>query len=120
MQRFTGRVKASPEKLVPEACLYTSIEKDAQHGLNAEYSSLATWLCYTENKGNVYAIALEWPADNRLILTLTARTLRLRFRWLEEKGNCPGSMRTVKMVIDLNSVKISELPCEVGMGFQDC
>ncbi len=110
--------KSQPREAVPEACLYTSIEKDAQHGLNAEYSSLATWLCYTENKGNVYAIALEWPADNRLILTLDRPDPSTEVSLVGREGKLPWKYEDGKMVIDLNSVKISELPCEWAWVFR--
>ena len=35
--------------------------------LKAFYSSLKTYLCYTQNKNKVFAISFEWPEDNLIL-----------------------------------------------------
>lgn len=57
------------KQIVPTEALFVDNKANAQNGLNAVYSSDRQWLVYTENKGNLYAIVLDWP-DKELNLKL--------------------------------------------------
>lgn len=99
-------------EVVPAGCLFTGSEPSAEQGLNAIYRSKATWLCYTRNHGNLYAIALEWPRDNILVLSMDPPQKGTKVRLLGREGDLPWNYNEGKMQVDINSVKITELPCE--------
>jgi len=87
------------------------------HGLKAHYQSTKTYLCYTQNKGNIYAICLEWP-DDQLELEIpepnentvvTMLGLAQRLSWKYEEG---------KLIIDTSTIKYSELPSNFAWTFK--
>ena len=46
--------------IVPKEVFYQNL-KGNRSGLKATYSSLKTYLCFTENNGNIYAVSFDWP-----------------------------------------------------------
>jgi len=110
--------KNQSREIIPESCLFTSASVDAQPGINAVYRSKATWLCYTVNHKNLYAIALEWPADNILTLSIEPPAKGSIITLLGRKGDLPWKYENGKLVIDLSPVKITELPCEWAWVFK--
>jgi alpha-L-fucosidase len=109
---------SQPREIVQQSCLFTSAGDAAKQGLNALYRSKAARLCYTVNHGNLYAIALEWPADNKLILNIDPPASGSKVTLLGRDGNLPWKFENGKMIIDLNPVKVSELPCEWAWVFK--
>jgi hypothetical protein len=110
--------KSQSREIIPESCLFTSDEQDAKPGLNAIYKSKATWLCYTVNHNNLYAIALEWPADNILTLTVDPPEKGSIITLLGREGSLPWTYGNGQMHIDLGTVNIAELPCEWAWVFR--
>jgi len=110
--------KNQVREIIPSSCLFTSGAIDAKPGLNAVYKSKATWLCYTANNHNLYAIALEWPTDNRLVLSVEPPVVSSKITLLGREGNLPWKYENGKLMVDLSRVKIAELPCDWAWVFK--
>ncbi len=106
------------KEIVPVSCLYANLQSAKGNGLYAVYKSKATRLCYTVNDGNIYAISLEWPADNYLVLNLKMPAAGTKISLLGRHGNLPWKYENGKVIVDLSPVKISELPCEWAWVFR--
>jgi alpha-L-fucosidase len=106
------------KQVIPQECLFSSKGKTAGDGLNAIYRSKGIRLCYTRNKGNLYAIALDWPGNNRLVLNIQKPAQGTKVALIGRKGTLPWHYENGKMIIDLDPVKISELPCEWAWTFR--
>ena len=58
--------KNTKKEIVPAANFFQDKEKTTP-GILGTYSSMETYLCYTKNNSNTYAISFEWP-DNELVV----------------------------------------------------
>ncbi len=109
--------KSQKKEIVPRSCLFTSSQPEI-NGLDAVYRSKSSWLCYTTNHDCLYAIALEWPDDNQLILNVDKPLAAAKVTLLGREGLLPWKYENGKMIVNLGSVKISELPCEWAWTFK--
>jgi alpha-L-fucosidase len=116
--RLKWSSKSQSSEIIPPNRFYTSELPDAPHGLNAIYRSKATRLCYTQHNGNLYAIALEYPADNRLILEIENPGKQMKVRMLGRAGDLPWKYENGTMIINLDPVRVAELPCEWAWVFR--
>lgn len=114
---FWWQSKSQQREIVPSACLMTE-KLNGQPGLKAVYRSKSTWVCYTAAKGNTYAILLDWPADNKLKPGIPVPAMGSKVSMLGRKGELNWKEENGQMVIDLESVKIAELPCEWAWVFK--
>jgi alpha-L-fucosidase len=110
--------KSQVKEIIPVKSLFTSAGGESKHGLNAVYNSKAARICYIVNHNYLYAIPLEWPADNKLILSIDPPSNESKATLLGRKGELPWKYENGKMIIDLSPVKISELPCEWAWAFR--
>jgi len=106
------------KEIVPASCLFPDLTLAKGNGLKAIYKSQATRLCYTVNNGSLYAISLEWPADNKLMLNIEKPDPGIKISLLGRDGNLPWIFENGKVIVDLSPVKISELPCEWAWVFK--
>jgi alpha-L-fucosidase len=106
------------KEIVPVTCLFNELSSAKGNGLNAVYKSQATRLCYTINRGNLYAISLEWPADNKLLLNIEKPADGTKISMLGRTGNLPWVYENGNVIVDLSQVKIAELPCEWAWTFK--
>ncbi|MFD1163709.1 alpha-L-fucosidase [Hwangdonia seohaensis] len=100
--------KNEAKQLVPTSALFLDKEKLA-HGITGSYSSLKTYLCYTQNHGKIYAISFEWP-ENELILSILNPGDKATVKLLGLDKNLTWKYSNGKMHIDTKSIKYSEMP----------
>ncbi|SFS68338.1 Alpha-L-fucosidase [Zhouia amylolytica] len=108
--------KGLDKEVVPSDAFYVDINKSVS-GLKGVYTSKKTYLCYTQNNNNTYAISFEWP-DDELILempnpgmnaTIKLIGLEKDLRWKYENG-------AVK--VNTSEIKYSELPSHMAWTFK--
>lgn len=98
--------KNQKKSVVPEGQLFTTKDKD-ENGLLAEYKSMQQYIAYTQNKGNLYAITMEFPED-QLILPIKEPAKDCRIQLVGRSGNLPWKYKNDRLIIDTNSIKFSE------------
>jgi alpha-L-fucosidase len=108
--------KHQSRQIVPQEALATEISATGD-GLKAVYSSKKTTLCYTSNKGNIYAIALEWPED-KLVLNIPSPASNAKVTLLGRDGVLPWTYENGKMVIDVTGIRYNEVPCQWAWTFK--
>lgn len=102
--------KSQSEEIVPYTNLYTDNRADAENGLNATYGSMKTYIAYTQKGNDIYAILLEWQ-DDKCILNIDKPADNAVVTMLGREGNLPWIYDNGQMIIDLTSIKYSEIPC---------
>lgn len=110
--------KKHGKEIIPADCFSFTGLQGEQSGLMAVYRSEATRLCYTTQGDIVYAIALEWPSDNILRLIIDKPEESSRVVLLGRQGELNWKYSDGQMQIDLNGVKITELPCDWAWVFK--
>lgn len=108
--------KHQSREVVPQRALSTSASTTGD-GLKATYGSKKTTLCYTTNKGNLYAIALEWPND-KLVLNIPAPSNSAKVTLLGREGNLPWTYANGQMIVDISSIRYNEMPCQWAWTFK--
>ncbi len=104
------------KEVIPSSAFY--IEKNGnQHGLKATYSSQKTYLCYTKNKGNIYAISFEWP-EEKLVLDIENPGNDKKIHLLGLSRDLPWIYKNNQLIIDTSSIKYSELPSHDAWTFK--
>jgi hypothetical protein len=86
-------------------------------GLKASYSSMQTYLCYTQNKNNLYAISFEWP-NNQVVLEIPKPSDKSTITLLGTDKKLPWKYANGKLIINTTSIKYSELPSTVAWTFK--
>lgn len=102
--------KSQSEEIIPYANLYTDNGADAENGLNATYGSMKTYIAYTQKGNDIYAILLEWQ-DDKCILNINKPADNAVVTMLGREVNLPWIYDNGQMIIDLTSIKYSEIPC---------
>lgn len=77
-------------------------------GLKATYSCEQPWLCYTQGKNALYAIALECPED-QIVLNIEQPSDDTKVRLLGSAKILPWIYRDGQLVIDTSGLKYSDL-----------
>ncbi len=91
-------------------------EGGAIHGLQGEYSSEYQYLSYTQRKGNLYAISLEWPGD-QLILSIAKPSKNVQIKLLGTDKILKWTYKNNQVIIDTSTIGINDLPCEYAWTF---
>jgi alpha-L-fucosidase len=86
-------------------------------GLKASYRAMKTYLCYTQNKNNLYAISFEWP-DNQVVLEIPKPSDKSMITLLGTDKKLPWKYTDGKLIINTTSIKYSELPSTVAWTFK--
>ena len=107
---------SQPYEVIPADAFYLSATTKSR-GLNAVYRSLMPHICYTTNQDALYAIALEWK-DDELVLNIDRPEAEATVTLLGRPGNLPWKYENNRMVIDLRSIRISEIPCKSAWVFR--
>ncbi len=108
--------KNKDKQLVPTSALFLDKEK-SKNGLTGSYSSLKTYLCYTQNKNKVYAISFEWPEEN-LVLTIPNPGKDAEVKLLGLNKTLPWQYINGKMHINTSSIKYREMPSHDAWTFE--
>ena len=80
-------------------------------GLKATYSCEQPWLCYTQGKNALYAIALECPED-QIVLNIEQPSDDTKVRLLGSAKILPWIYRDGQLIIDTSGLKYSDLNTE--------
>ena len=108
--------KTIKKEVVPGSALY--VDKDqTEHGLKGNYTSLKTYLCYTQNKGNLYAISFEWP-EEQLLLKIPHPGDKAKVKMLGLDRYLDWSYENDTLIIHTESITYSELPSHDAWTFQ--
>ncbi len=99
--------KKMNKELVPASQLFQD-NAATQPGLEGTYSSLQTYLCYTQNKGNIYAIALEWPGDKLELNIPDPGKVTVSMLGLDKI--LKHSYLNGKLIIDTSDISFNDLP----------
>ncbi|GAA3585300.1 alpha-L-fucosidase [Snuella lapsa] len=110
------KTKGNEKQLVPASAFFLDADKKTQ-GLNATYSSLKTYLCYTQNKGKIYAISFEWP-DDKLKLTVPDPGAHATVKLLGLEKDLPWTYVNGQMHIDTSDIKYAEMPTHDAWTFE--
>jgi len=108
--------KNTEKQIVRSSRLYTSATGDT-HGLNAEYKSMQQHIAYTQNNGNIYAIAMEWP-DDELALTVKAPSKNAKVSLLGYEGSLKWKYENGKMIINTDEIKFSQVKSKEAWVFK--
>lgn len=108
---------ALPKEVIPQSALFTDKNQSAAHGLNAVYKSQYSWLCYTVNHGNLYAIALDWPG-RELSLQLPRPKAGSNIQLLGYSKPLPWKYENGKIVVDLRGIGYNDMPCQYAWTFK--
>ncbi len=102
------KTKKSSKSIIPKEVFYQDI-KGNTNGLNATYSSLKTYLCFTKNHKNIYAISFNWP-EKELILELPNLKKTPKVRLLGLDRDLPVRLTQSKLYVDTSGILFKEMP----------
>lgn len=100
--------KSQAEEVIPYKALYTD-NTGNQHGLNATYGSMKTYIAYTQKGNNIYAILLEWQ-DDQCVLNIDKPADNAIITLLGREGNLPWKYENGQLIVDMTPVKFTEIP----------
>lgn len=104
-------------KQIVSASAFYQDKNKTEIGLKGEYSSMKTYLCYTQNKGKTYAISYEWPEDELLLNVPNLKpTAKIRMLGLDRELN--WKYENEKLKVDTSEIKYSELPSHIAWTFE--
>lgn len=86
-------------------------------GLKATYTSEQPWLCYTQGKDALYAIALEYPQDS-LALSIERPGEGTKVTLLGSDKVLPWTYQDGKLIIDTSGLKYSDLTSDAAWVFK--
>lgn len=99
--------KSQKEEVIPYSSLFAD---NSQNGLNAKYSSLKSYIAYTQKGNNIYAILLEWQ-DDKCILNIDKPAGNTKVTMLGIDKDLPWKYENGQMIVDMTPIKFSEIPC---------
>jgi alpha-L-fucosidase len=100
--------KKIEKEIVPVTNFFQDKEKTTP-GILGTYSSMKTYLCYTKNNGNIYAISFEWP-DDELVLTIPNPGNNSKVKLLGVDRKLKWKYENGKMFVNTSDIKYRELP----------
>lgn len=111
--KLSWQSKSQPKEPVPASAFYLTNDTDSEHGLKATYTSMKDYLAYTQKGNDVYAIMLEWQDDN-VQLNIPQPNKNAEITMLGREGKLPWKYENGQVIVDLSSVKFSELPSNIA------
>ncbi|MDR3058143.1 MAG: alpha-L-fucosidase [Prevotella sp.] len=102
--------KSQKEEIIPYSSLYVDSFLNSRNGLNAKYSSLKSYIAYTQKGNNIYAILLEWQ-DDKCILNIDRPADNTKVTMLGIDKDLPWKYEKGQIIIDMTPIKFSEIPC---------
>lgn len=108
--------KDSDKTVIPASAFYKD-EALKNHGIEGSYSSMQTYLCYTQNNGNIYAVSLQWP-DEELVLEIPNPGNNSKVKLVGTDLGLDWIYRDGKMIVDTKKVKYSQLPSHLAWTFK--
>lgn len=108
--RLFWQSPSQAREIVPQAVLSTQADGRTVPGLSAVYRSMQRYLVYTQNNGHLYAITLEWPAGDELVLPVDAPPPGTRVRMLGRDEPLSWRYADGAVRVDLSDVSYDEMP----------
>lgn len=106
--RLYYSLNGEEKEIVPASYFFTDKEKTAQ-GLKGTYRSLETYMVFTKNYGNVYAIAFDWPEKTLKIEMPSLKTVSA-VKLLGLDRILPFTYDNGILEVDTSGVTFAELP----------
>jgi len=107
----------SQEKEVVPPSAFSVDEAGSMPGLRARYQSEGQYVGYTTNRGNLYAICLEWP-DGELALTIPGAGEDLKISLVGREGGLSWRRDGDQLLVDVSRIRYNEMPCEHAWVFR--
>ncbi|WP_305983581.1 alpha-L-fucosidase [Roseivirga thermotolerans] len=96
------------KEVIPQKNLLVNLAGN-ENGLKATYQSLQQHIAYTQNRGNIYAITMQWP-DDELVLSIPRPNSETRINLLGyDSIDLPWHYRKGKLIIDTSGIKFSRV-----------
>ena len=86
-------------------------------GLQATYTCEQPWLCYTQGKDALYAIALEYP-ENQLVLNIDEPTKNMQVTLLGCNKVLPWKYKDGQLIISTSSLNYSDIKSTAAWVFR--
>jgi hypothetical protein len=112
---FWGSKKIQ-KQIIPASSFYQDKSKTVKV-IKGTYSSMKTYLCYTQNNNKIYAISYEWP-DETLVLNIPNPGKDATVHMLGLNKPLDWKYEDNKMLINISSVKYAELPSHDAWTFE--
>ena len=104
------------KQIVPSSRFSTGLDKNT-FGLNATYSSMRQYIGFTQNNGNLYAIAMDWP-DDELAIKMEKPANETMVSLLGYEGSLPWKFQNGELIIDTSTVKHSLIESQHAWTFK--
>ena len=108
--------KEIEKEAIPASSFYQDKEA-TKPGIKGTYSSLETYICYTQNNGIIYAISFEWP-ENQLVLSVKEPSVNSKITMLGLDRKLNWTYNNGKLIVDTSDIKYSELPSHDAWTFK--
>lgn len=104
------------KEVVPSSSFFQDSAK-TKLGIKGNYSSLKTYLCYTQNNGKLYAISFEWP-DDKLVLKIKNPGSKAKVKLLGLDRELDWKYKEGALIIDTSTIKYDEMPSHNAWTFE--
>jgi len=98
-----------PKQVIPQARLFTTLDREMGDGLRGVYRSMQQYLAYTSKDGNLYAITFEWP-DAELALPVPEPPAGTRIRLLGLERDLAWRQVGDTLYVDFSDITYREVP----------
>ncbi|WP_223550668.1 alpha-L-fucosidase [Aestuariivivens sp. NBU2969] len=104
------------KQIIPESSFFVDATRTKQ-GLTGNYSSLKTYLCFTQNGNKLYAISFDWP-EEELVLNIPNPGENATIKMLGLDKNLNWSYSNNSLIIDTKDIKYVDLPSHDAWTFE--
>ncbi|WP_242131397.1 alpha-L-fucosidase [Aestuariivivens marinum] len=104
------------KQIIPTSSLFVDATRTKQ-GLTGNYSSLKTYLCFTQNGNKLYAISFDWP-EEELVLNIPNPGKNATIKMLGLDKNLNWSYINNSLIIDTKDIKYVDLPSHDAWTFE--
>ena len=108
--------KNMTKEIVPSSSFFQDSTK-TKSGIKGSYSSLKTYLCYTQKNEKLYAISFEWP-DEMLVLKIKNPGSKAKVRLLGLDRELDWKYEGDTLIIDTSAIKYDEIPSHDAWTFE--
>jgi alpha-L-fucosidase len=102
---------SQPKQIIPQARLFTALNRELGDGLRGVYRSMQQYMAYTCKDGNLYAITFEWP-DAELALPISEPQAGTRVQLLGLERDLAWRYAGDTLYVDFSGIAFSEMPLQ--------
>jgi len=110
--------KHQEKQAIPASAFSLTANKDSKSGLKGTYSSMLQHIAYTTNNEHLYAISLEWPENEILVLDVPKPSKNTDISLLGREGNLKWKFKNDKLHIYLDTVSYNQMPSNEAWVFK--